>query len=64
MYVLDVDSAMKEIKTQFTNVTEPWNDSYLYPESGKWFWYDSWHFMTEVHEYIAKEAYQVLSKHQ
>ena len=32
------------------------------PESGKWFLYDSGYFMTEVHEYIAKEAYQLLSK--
>ena len=60
LYFFDFNSAMQKIKDKFENTTTPWYGSYLYPQAGKWMWWDHWHFMTETHKYLAEEAYQVL----
>lgn len=60
--ILDMDNLMKEVKSKFKNTTDPWQNSYLYPKKGEYFWYDEWHYMSEVHYYIAQEAYRILKK--
>lgn len=58
----DADSALEKIKVTFANSTEPWHGSYLYPEPGKWLWWDHWHYMTETHRKIAEAAAATLKK--
>ena len=60
--LFDIDSFMTIVKNNFENTTTPWYNSYIFPEKGKYFWYDHWHYMTEVHQYIAQEAYRQLKQ--
>ena len=58
--LFDADAAITEIAKNFENTTEAWHDTKFYPKKGGWFWYDHWHFMTEVHHYLAEKIHAAL----
>ena len=58
--LFDVNSFIKDISTQFENITTPWLDTDCYPKKMGWLWFDHWHFMTETHSYIADHLFESL----
>lgn len=58
--LFDIEKAMREIQQDFSETATPWLGSYLYPEKGKYLWFDEWHFMTETHQAIAQKVFEAI----
>jgi lysophospholipase L1-like esterase len=47
------------IAGRFAETKSPWPGAGYYAEKDKWFWYDHWHFTTDVHRYLSEAIHQM-----
>ena len=56
----DADRIIAKIAERFQDKTSTWQFTWYAPDKDKWFFFDHWHFMTDVHRHIAREIFALL----